>query len=114
MFRASQQRMNERPRPRPHSPSLIQENKANSNFVILDVRTPEEFQEGHIEGAVNIPHTEIREKISGVTKDKGQIIVLYCRSGRRSNLAMQTLRDLGYKNAYNAGGYDELLKQKPN
>jgi phage shock protein E len=81
--------------------------------LVIDVRRPDEFTAGHLENAINIPHTEIKTGIAAVTKDKQQIIVLYCRSGRRSQLALETLNELGYKNAYNAGGYQALLQTKP-
>ena len=81
--------------------------------LVIDVRRADEFATGHIDGAINIPHTEIKKVIADYVTDKERTIVLYCRSGRRSNLALQNLHELGYKDAYNAGGYAELLKQKP-
>ena len=77
----------------------------------IDVRTAEEYQAGHLEGAINIPYDEIKQKISAVSTDKTADILLYCRSGRRSGIALETLRSLGYSKVTNAGAYEQL-KQK--
>jgi len=76
--------------------------------IWIDVRSAEEFQAGHLAGAVNIVHTDIAAKISAVTQDKNAEIQLYCRSGRRSGLAEAELKKLGYTNVHNAGGYEAL------
>jgi phage shock protein E len=76
--------------------------------IWIDVRSAEEFTQGHLPNAVNIPHTEISEKIAAVTADKKAHIQLYCRSGRRSALAEEQLKALGYENVSNAGGYEQL------
>jgi len=68
------------------------------------VRTEEEFAAGHIEGAVLIPDYEIGEKAESVLKDKGQLILVYCRSGRRSKNAASELVTLGYTNVKEFGG----------
>ena len=73
-------------------------------YVILDVRTQEEFDEAHIDGAILIPDYEIADKAEGVLKDKGQLILVYCRSGRRSKLAAEELVKLGYTNVKEFGG----------
>ena len=75
-----------------------------NNYIILDTREQYEFDEGHIEGAILIPYTEIAEKAEGVLTDKGQLILVYCRSGRRSKIAAQSLADLGYTNVREFGG----------
>lgn len=75
-----------------------------SNFIILDVRTEEEFAEGHIENAILIPDYEITTKAQEVLKDKTQLILVYCRSGRRSKLAAEALVNLGYTNVKEFGG----------
>ncbi len=77
----------------------------------IDVRTAEEYKAGHLEGAVHIAYDEIEQKIAEVTADKTTEIKLYCRSGRRSGIALETLRSMGYSNVSNAGAY-ETLKQK--
>ena len=73
-------------------------------YVILDTRTEEEYETGHIPGAIVISHEEIKEKAEQVLTDKGQLILVYCRSGRRSKLAAQDLVDLGYTNVKEFGG----------
>lgn len=73
-------------------------------YLILDVRTKDEFDQGHIENAVLLPVTEIAEKASEQIKDKDQVILVYCRSGRRSAQASQALADMGYANVYDFGG----------
>ena len=73
-------------------------------YVILDTRTEEEYETGHIPGAIVISHEQIKEKAEQVLTDKGQLILVYCRSGRRSKLAAQDLVDLGYTNVKEFGG----------
>lgn len=74
------------------------------NYIILDVRTEEEFAEGHIAGAILIPDYEITEKAESVLMDKDQQILVYCRSGRRSKNAASQLVGLGYSNVKEFGG----------
>ena len=73
-------------------------------YIILDVRTQEEYDEGHIPGAIVISHEEIAEKAEKVLTDKEQLILVYCRSGRRSKLAAEALVELGYTNIKEFGG----------
>ena len=73
-------------------------------FVILDVRTQEEYDEGHVPGAILIPNTEIENRAEEELPDKAQLILVYCRGGRRSKLAAQILADLGYTNVKEFGG----------
>ena len=73
-------------------------------YIILDVRTQEEYDEGHIPGAIVISHEEITEKAEGVLTDKNQLILVYCRSGRRSKIAAEALVELGYTNIKEFGG----------
>ena len=87
-------------------------NKINSGALVIDVRTAGEFGSGHLDKAVHIPFDEIAERRSELGGDHTREIVLYCRSGRRSEIAVQTLRRLGYQNVYNGGGYTDLLAQK--
>ena len=74
------------------------------DYVILDVRTQEEYDQGHIPGAILIPDTEIEDRAEGELTDKDQLILVYCRSGRRSKLAAQSLVELGYTNIREFGG----------
>ncbi len=76
----------------------------NSDCIILDVRTAEEFSEGHIEGAVLIPDYEIEARAKSELTDKKQLILVYCRSGRRSKLASEMLVNMGYTNVKEFGG----------
>jgi phage shock protein E len=66
--------------------------------VVIDVRTPQEFQSGHIEGALNLPHDTIAQTIPKAAVGKDDHVILYCRSGRRSDIAMGTLKGLGFSN----------------
>ena len=77
--------------------------------LIVDVRTPEEFANGHYPGAINIPHETILEVLNqlGVTADTS--VILYCRSGNRSGQAEQVLQEKGFTEARNAGGLETLL-----
>ena len=73
-------------------------------YIILDVRTQEEYDQGHIPGAIVISHEEIAEKAEDVLTDKDQLILVYCRSGRRSKIAAEALVELGYTNIKEFGG----------
>ena len=75
-----------------------------TGYVILDTRTQEEFEEGHIPGAILIPYDEVMEKAEEILTDKDQLILVYCRSGRRSKLAAADLVTLGYTNIQEFGG----------
>ena len=75
-----------------------------TGYVILDTRTQEEYDEGHIPGAIVISHDEILQKAESVLTDKDQLILVYCRSGRRSKLAAEDLVKLGYTNIKEFGG----------
>lgn len=74
------------------------------DYVILDARTQAEYDEGHIPGAILIPHDTVATAAEDAPPDKGQLILVYCRSGNRSKQASQTLVDLGYTNVVEFGG----------
>lgn len=74
------------------------------DYIIIDARTTEEFDEGHIEGAILIPEYEIGNRAENELPRKDQLILVYCRSGRRSKIAAETLVDLGYTNVKEFGG----------
>ena len=74
------------------------------DYIILDTRTQEEYEDSRIPGAILIPYDEILDKAEGVLTDKDQLILVYCRSGRRSKLAAQDLVKLGYTNIKEFGG----------
>lgn len=75
-----------------------------TEYIILDVRTEDEFSQGHIPGAVLIPDYEIEEKAEKQLTDKNQLILVYCRSGRRSKIAAEALAKQGYTNVKEFGG----------
>ena len=77
---------------------------SEEEYIILDVRTQDEYDQGHIPGAIVISHEEIAEKAEKVLTDKNQIILVYCRSGRRSKIAAEALVELGYTNIKDFGG----------
>ena len=74
------------------------------DYIIIDARTEEEFAEGHIEGAILIPEYEIAERAQKELPDKDALILVYCRSGRRSKIASDELTKLGYTNVKEFGG----------
>ena len=74
------------------------------DYVIIDARTEDEFAEGHIENAILIPEYEIANRAEKELPDKEQLILVYCRSGRRSKIASEELVNLGYTNVKEFGG----------
>lgn len=74
------------------------------DYVILDARTQTEYDEGHIPGAILIPHDTVATAAENALPDKDQLILVYCRSGNRSKEASQALVDLGYTNVVEFGG----------
>ncbi|WP_066500149.1 rhodanese-like domain-containing protein [Abyssisolibacter fermentans] len=76
----------------------------NDSIVLLDVRTKEEYDEGHIPNSILLPVDDIRKEAENVITDKDTIIFVYCRSGRRSKNAALELIDLGYTKVYDLGG----------
>jgi rhodanese-related sulfurtransferase len=74
---------------------LERQSKKDPSLFVLDVRTPKEFAEGHVPGAVNVPHDQVASQLAQIPKDKD--VVLYCRSGRRAGLAAGVLEANGYK-----------------
>ena len=89
--------------------SAVQPEKAKG--VWIDVRSAEEFNAGHLQGAVNIPHDQILARIQAVSPDKNAPVNLYCRSGRRAETALTELKNAGYTNVTNHGGYEDLVKK---
>ena len=74
--------------------------RSNENIILLDVRSPQEFEEGHLEGAINIPTYELNYKAHIMLENKDSIIIAYCTLGIRSKKAIKVLKKLGYKNLY--------------
>lgn len=91
-------------------------NERNCNSILLDVRTPLEYQTGHIEGAMNIELDQLREQLNSLPQNKDAMIVVYCRVGQRAHYALNILRHLGYTNLFNLSGgyltYEELERSK--
>ena len=80
---------------------------ASGGPIVIDVRSQAEWDAGHLEQAVHIPHTRIGEEISGHVRDKSREILLHCRSGGRSGMAQRVLEEMGYTNVKNLGGLEE-------
>lgn len=82
--------------------------------LVIDVRSPGEFQAGHLPKALNIPLDEIETALPERVKNKNQPLLLHCASGMRSGIAKNKLQRLGYANAFNLGSYgraESILKQ---
>ena len=81
--------------------------QTESGYLILDVRTPEEYAERHIPGAVNLPNETIGTEVPPQLPDKEQLLLVYCRSGNRSKQAAGKLAALGYTNVVEFGGIND-------
>lgn len=77
---------------------------------VIDVRSAEEYREGHIREAVHIPYEQIADRITTIVPDRDTRIILYCRSGRRAGIAEQALRKLGYTHIENKGGLEDMRR----
>jgi phage shock protein E len=73
--------------------------------IVVDVRTPAEFNTGHLSRAINIPFDEVETLVPRRVTDKGQVLLLHCQSGMRSGIARKKLAALGYTRAFNLGSY---------
>ena len=82
---------------------------SGEEHIILDTREQDEFDSGHIPGAILIPYTEIENKAEEMLPDKDKLILVYCRSGRRSKIAAESLAKLGYTNIKEFGGIIDWL-----
>lgn len=83
---------------------------ADAGALVLDVRTAEEFAQGHVPQARNIPHDQVARRAAELGPPSTPIVV-YCKSGKRSAAAIEALSKLGYQQLWNAGGYDGWPKQ---
>lgn len=87
--------------------------RIEAGALLVDVRSAEEFAAGHLDGAVNIPYTEV-DRIAGlIGEDKQRSVVLYCRSGNRSGKATDALRNMGYTGVFNGTGLEALQATQP-
>jgi rhodanese-related sulfurtransferase len=89
---------------------LIQKNKNNANFVVLDVRTPDEFKDGHIEGAININYESGGFKTELAELDMKKTYFVYCRTGRRSGEAVKIMKEMGFDSIVTMKG--DIVKWK--
>ncbi len=87
--------------------------KIADGALLVDVRTEREYANGHLDGSLLIPYQEIVQQFADKGIPKDQPVVLYCRSGNRAGIAEQALREAGYTEQYNAGGYEALAASKP-
>lgn len=84
-------------------------NKMSQGAILVDVRSNQEYREGHLQGAINIPDFEINKRVQREIPKKNQLIVLYCQYGGRSKNASIMMKKMGYTNVYNLyGGLDML------
>ena len=81
----------------------VQEFKNATGAVLLDVRSPQEYREGHIPGSQNVPLQQL-DKVEEVTENKDTVLYVYCHSGTRSRQAISLLKHMGYTNVHNIGG----------
>ena len=86
-------------------------NKILQGAVLLDVRSNQEYREGHLQGAINVPDFEIINRIQAEIPKRNQLIVLYCQYGGRSKKTMEIMRKMGYTNLYNLYGGLDMLEQ---
>lgn len=93
------------------APQTVQTQEQKAKGIWIDVRSVEEYQSGHIAGALNIPHDDLAEQIAKISPNKDEPINLYCRSGRRAEMALTELKKLGYTQVTNHGGYAELIQK---
>ena len=90
--------------PRLGQEALLEKMSVADQVVLLDVRTPKEYSEGFIPGAINIPHDELEARIAELDGARGKEIVVYCRSGRRSDIALDLLQKAGFEKVYHLEG----------
>ena len=84
----------------------------SSDDIWIDVRTQEEWNSGHLEEAIHIPHEDIAARIGDITSNKDATIHLYCRSGGRAGRAKSALEAIGFTNVVNDGGYEDIMKSR--
>ena len=83
--------------------------KNDKNVILLDVRSPQEYKEGHLENSINIPVYDISKKIESIIPEKETTIIVYCQSGNRSKKSIDILEKTGYTKLYNiVGGMDNI------
>lgn len=78
--------------------------------LVIDVRTPAEFDSGHLSQAYNMPLDQVEDLVLRQVRDKGKVLLLHCQSGVRSKSAKERLERIGYKNVFNMGSYDRAFR----
>ncbi len=86
--------------------------KLKHGALLVDVRSQQEFDDGHLSGALNIPVSKVEERIAEFGKDKNREIVVYCRTGGRAAKAKKTLEQNGYTKVFNGGGYKDWMEME--
>ena len=92
----------------PQPPTVATATPQEVQPLYLDVRTPEEFAAGHVAGALNIPHDQMAERWEEIAGYRDRPVVVYCRSGRRSGIALEVLQERGFTRATNGGALEDL------
>lgn len=83
--------------------------KIRTNIILIDVRSLQEYNEGHLNGAINIPLYDLKKNIYKYVNDKNRNIIVYCQTGKRSSKATKILKEIGFNNVYNLkGGLDSI------
>jgi len=102
--------------PNPQTATLSPQTQAwrliDDGALLIDVRSRQEFETGHLKGAVNIPHDQLPELADKIGPDKQREVVVYCKSGRRAQLVKEALEKQGYNAVHNGIGYSSLLEVK--
>ena len=91
-----------------------QEQEFEDDAVWIDVRSPRDYEQGHIEGAINIPHTDISHRISDFVTDLYQPVHLYGSTGTFAGLALEILMEMGFQYVVNEGSYEAVLERRKN
>mgnify|MGYP003577025976 FL=1 len=91
-----------------HKPNEMKHHLNNPHATLVDVRTPEEYRQGYVKGAINVPLDQIEIRLQEV-KSMSRPIILYCRSGNRSAIATALLKQNGLAEVYNSGGIDDVI-----
>jgi phage shock protein E len=94
----------------PELPVATAREHLKKGALLVDVRTVEEFNAKHLTNAVNIPLDDLKEKLPRRVPDKSRVLLLHCRTGRRSGIAEERLRAMGYTNSFNVGSYEQAEK----
>ena len=88
-------------------PEAQSREKLKQGAAVIDVRTVEEYQARHLTNVVNIPLDQVKEGVTKKYPEKSKVLLLHCRSGRRSGIAEKELRAIGYTNVFNIGSYEQ-------